>query len=75
MVQGTSQIDPTKTPKTVDLTITEGDGKGDVLLGIYEFEEEGRKVCFAQPGKERPAEFSSPPGSGRILARLKRVKK
>ena len=74
-LQGTSEIDPTKQPKTVDLTITEGESKGEVILGIYEFGDDTRKVCFAQPGKERPAEFSSPAGSGRILALLKRIRK
>lgn len=75
MVQGTSEIDPTKQPKTVDLTVTTGESKGETLLGIYEFGDDTRKVCFAQAGKERPAEFSSPAGSGRILALLKRIKK
>ncbi len=74
MIQGTSEIDPTKQPKTVDLTVTTGESKGETLLGIYEFSDDTRKVCFAQTGKERPAEFSSPAGSGRILALLKRIK-
>jgi uncharacterized protein (TIGR03067 family) len=73
--RGTSVIDPTKKPKTVDLATTEGENSGKTVLGIYEFGDDTRKVCLAQSGKERPTEFSAPAGSGHILAVLKRVKK
>jgi uncharacterized protein (TIGR03067 family) len=75
-LQGTSEIDPSKEPKTVDLTVTEGETKGETMLGVYEFSDENntRKVCFAKPGDKRPGEFSSPAGSGRMLAVLKRIK-
>ena len=75
IARGTSEIDPTKKPKAVDLTMTEGDDKGQTFLGIYEFGDDTRKVCLAAAGKERPTEFSSTAGSGHILAVLKRVKK
>ena len=75
VARGTSIIDPTKKPKTVDLTITEGQDKGKTALGIYEFSDGTRKVCLAPAGKERPTEFAAPTGSDHILAVLKRVKK
>jgi uncharacterized protein (TIGR03067 family) len=75
VARGTSEIDPTRTPRTVDLTITEGEGNGKTALAIYEFGEDTRKVCLAPAGKERPAAFAAPAGSGHILAVLKRVKK
>jgi uncharacterized protein (TIGR03067 family) len=75
VARGTSEIDPTKKPKTVDLAVTEGEGSGKTALGIYEFKDDTRKVCLAQPDKERPAEFAAPAGSGHILAVLKRLKK
>ena len=75
VARGTREIDPTKKPKTVDLTVTEGDNKGQAALGIYEFKDDTRMVCLAQPGQGRPAEFAAPAGSGHILAVLKRVKK
>lgn len=76
-LQGTSEIDPSKEPKAVDLTVTEGETKGETMLGVYEFSDENntRKVCFAKPGDERPGEFAAPAGSGRMLATLKRIKK
>jgi uncharacterized protein (TIGR03067 family) len=75
IARGTSEIDPTKEPKAVDLTVMEGEGKWQTVLGIYEFGDDTRKVCLAPAGKERPTEFSCTAGSGHILAVLKRVKK
>jgi uncharacterized protein (TIGR03067 family) len=72
--KGTSTVDPTKKPKTIDLTPTEGDGNGKQHLGIYELGEKTRTLCFAAPGKERPTEFSSTPGSDHILVTLEREK-
>lgn len=67
VAKGTNSFDPTKKPKTIDFTITEGGGKGNVHLGIYELGEKARKLCFAPPGKDRPSEFTSTPGSEHIL--------
>jgi uncharacterized protein (TIGR03067 family) len=75
IARGTSEIDPTKKPKAIDLTGTEGDDKGKTVLGIYEIGDDERKVCYAKAGMERPDDFSAPAGSGRILAVLKRLKK
>lgn len=72
--KGTSTIDPTKKPKTLDFTPTEGEGKGKEYLGIYELGEKTRKMCFAPAGKERPTEFSSMPGSEHILVMFEREK-
>jgi uncharacterized protein (TIGR03067 family) len=72
--KGTGTIDPTKKPKTIDFTKTEGDGKGDQYLGIYEIGKKTRKLCFVPAEKERPTEFSSTSGSGRFLVVFERVK-
>jgi uncharacterized protein (TIGR03067 family) len=66
-VKGMSQIDPTKKPKTIDFTPTEGDNQGKTCLGIYELGEDMRKLCYAEPGKDRPtragaAPATTPPG-------------
>src|SRR5262249_41494905 len=52
VARGTSEFEPTKKPKTVDLTMTEGDDKGKTFLGIYEFGDDTRTVCLAQAGKD-----------------------
>lgn len=75
VASGTSVVDPSQSPKTVDLEQTEGAGKGQRMLGIYEFGDDTRKVCFAGPGNARPTEFSSSVGRMQILAVLKKVKK
>ena len=72
--QGTSTIDPTKKPKTIDLTPTVGDDKGKQFLGIYEVGENTRRLCFAPLGKERPTEFSSITGCEHFLVTFERVK-
>jgi uncharacterized protein (TIGR03067 family) len=72
--KGTNSFDPTKKPKTIDFTQTEGEGKGNLYLGIYELGENTRKLCFAPPGKDRPTEFVSMPGTDHILVTFERVK-
>jgi uncharacterized protein (TIGR03067 family) len=72
--KGTNSFDPTKKPKTIDFTQTEGEGKGNLYLGIYELEENARKLCFAPPGKDRPTEFISMPGSEHVLVKFEREK-
>jgi uncharacterized protein (TIGR03067 family) len=72
---GTQKLDPSKSPKTIDVTMTEGPSKGTVMLGIYEIDGDTLKVCFDGEGKKRPTEFKSPPGSQTFVNVHKRVKK
>ncbi len=72
---GTQKIDPSKSPKTIDVTMVEGPNKGKVMLGIYEFDGDRLKVCFDPQGKKRPTEFKSAPGSEYFVNVHKRVKK
>ena len=68
-------IDPTKKPKTIDYTVTEGDNKGQKMLGIYELDGDTAKFCIAGPGKDRPTDFTTKEGSERTLTVWKRDKK
>jgi uncharacterized protein (TIGR03067 family) len=70
--RGTSQIDPTTHPKSIDITYVDGQFTGLTLLGIYEVEGDTHKACFAPAGKARPKEFRSEPGSGNALWELRR---
>jgi uncharacterized protein (TIGR03067 family) len=73
--KGTFKVDASKKPKTIDVHFTEGPEKGNTLLGIYELEGDVYKVCLGTPGKSRPTEFVSKPGSGHVLEILHREKK
>ena len=71
---GAFKIDPTATPKTIDITSTDGSGKSVTQKGIYELDGDNQKICMSAPGKPRPTEFVSKPDSGRIIEVLKREK-
>src|SRR5581483_9743515 len=47
-VTGTLKVDPTKTPKEIDAT----DSEGKTIRGIYKFEKGQFTVCFAPPDQE-----------------------
>jgi len=68
-------IDPSKKPKAIDYTMTEGPTKGKTHLGIYEIDGDTVKFCFAAPGKDRPTDFTAKEGSERTLSVWKREKK
>ena len=65
--RGISRIDPTSRPKTIDVTLIDGEFKGQTWLGLYEIEGDTLKGCFDPSGKDRPTKFASEPGSGTIL--------
>jgi len=71
----TFTIDATKNPKTMDVLPEGVDDKSKASLGIYEFDGDKLKVCFATPGKDRPADFTSKEGSGHALTVWEREKK
>jgi uncharacterized protein (TIGR03067 family) len=72
--KGTIQVFPSKNPKWMDSTATTDTAKGEISLGIYEFAGDDYRVCFAPPGKDRPKEFASTPGSGHNLQVWRRTR-
>jgi uncharacterized protein (TIGR03067 family) len=70
--RGSHVIDPTKSPKTIDITANEGEGVGATYLGIYELGANTRRLCLAEPGRERPLEFSSTVGNQNTLIEFER---
>ena len=77
-VKGTFKLDPSKKPKAIDMTITEGrrdDDKGKELHGIYELTKDGLKWCTSMPGgTDRPKEFSTKEGTRDLCVTLKKDK-
>lgn len=70
--RGTSRMDPLATPAEIDVEITEGDGKGGRLLGIYEVTETRRRLCFRGESGWRPRAFATTAGCGAVLVEFER---
>jgi uncharacterized protein (TIGR03067 family) len=70
----TVKVDPTTTPKCLDMVITEGSMKGERVECIYEVKGDELKMCARLGSGERPSKFESPEGSPIILAVAKRQK-
>jgi uncharacterized protein (TIGR03067 family) len=71
--KGTFKINPSKTPKQIDITQADGPDKGKTMLGIYELKGATLRYCVAAPGKDRPREFTGKAGSGCRLFVSKRL--
>ena len=59
---GTLKLDPSKTPKHIDLSSDAGPNKGKILPGIYELDGDVFKYALSGPGKDRPTDFTAKPG-------------
>jgi uncharacterized protein (TIGR03067 family) len=71
----TFKLDPAVTPRAIDITFKDGPLKDQTVKGIYRFDGDHFVMCrAAQPDRERPADFSSNAGSGRILVVWRREK-
>jgi uncharacterized protein (TIGR03067 family) len=68
-VSGTMKVDAAK--KTIDMMPDEGTYKGKTLLGVFELNGDALKICFAEPGKERPAKVGD--GEGLTVAVYKKM--
>jgi len=71
---GAQKVDPSKSPKTIDISDDSGANKGKTCLGIYEITEEELRCVFAAPGRDRPSKFSTAPDSTRWLHVWKKTK-
>ncbi|VTR93232.1 Uncharacterized protein OS=Pedosphaera parvula (strain Ellin514) GN=Cflav_PD2062 PE=4 SV=1 [Gemmata massiliana] len=72
---GTHKFDSTKSPKTFDATVTDGEGRGTTMLGIYKLEGDSLTGCINLTGRERPTEFKTTENSETVLMTAKRAKK
>jgi len=60
-------VDSAKSPKTIDYVNTGGANKGKHQEGIYDLEGKILRICVAAPGAQRPKEFESKAGDGRMF--------
>jgi uncharacterized protein (TIGR03067 family) len=72
--EGTTKIDPTKDPKTLDILGVKGPNQSKTILAIYELKGDTLRVCYDLGGKERPKEFKSKPDTKLFLATYHREK-
>jgi uncharacterized protein (TIGR03067 family) len=71
---GIEKLDPTKTPKAIDITDSNGPNKGKTSLGIYEIKGDEFRVVFAAIGKPRPTRFATTAGTGQWMHVWKKAK-
>jgi uncharacterized protein (TIGR03067 family) len=67
VASGVFRIDPSRTPKEIDILDASGARNDKAQLGIYELSGDTYRYCLAPAGKPRPTEFASPEGSGYSL--------
>jgi uncharacterized protein (TIGR03067 family) len=72
--RATYKVDNAKSPKTIDISVSEGTLKGKTLKGIYELKGDTMTINVKLEGEERPKDFSSQPGHGCLLQTFKRMK-
>jgi uncharacterized protein (TIGR03067 family) len=65
------KLDPSKAPKTIDITDKQGDATGH---GIYKLEGDTLTIAIAKPQFDRPAEFTTKKDSSHVMIVLKRDK-
>ena len=65
-------IDPSVSPKQINMVGTEGDLAGKEAQGIFSLEENILRICYVMPGLPRPKEFKSHVGSNTYLVLWKR---
>jgi uncharacterized protein (TIGR03067 family) len=69
------KLDPSKSPKAMDISYKEGPAAGQTVKAIYKLEGETLTICRARAeADERPREFEAPAGSHRFLFEFKRSK-
>ena len=76
IAEGMSTIDPTRSPKTIELKSSRGsvkNARGTHYRGIYEVHETTRRICFVPADKPLPESFAGGHETGQILVTFERV--
>ena len=75
LIRGTFKLDPAKSPKVMEMVITEGAGADPEVPahGIYELDGDGLKWCAAEPGTDAKPDKFDTKGTMNVTVELKRV--
>jgi len=71
--EGVFTIDAGATPMRIDIEFVEGPEAGNWSYGIFELDGGQLTICLGLTGASRPVGFSTKPGSGHALERLRRA--
>jgi uncharacterized protein (TIGR03067 family) len=71
---GTFTLNPTKTPKEMDVKPTGGPLKGKLVKAIYKIDGDVLTICYDHNAGDRPTAFESKPDSTTLLVSYKRAK-
>ena len=71
VTEATIKIDPTKKPKTIDITRLDAPNKGKAFQGIYELDGDTLKLHLSEVPEDRPSDFEYKKGSARFLKYVK----
>jgi len=61
-LEGVYKLDPTRKPRTIDMTFANGLDEGKILQGIYTLERDRLTLCLPHLGADRPRKFLRKPG-------------
>ncbi|MGH9721340.1 MAG: TIGR03067 domain-containing protein, partial [Bryobacteraceae bacterium] len=67
-MQATFTLDPSKSPRQIDLVHTEGMHAGKTQLGIYECDGKTLQLSLSAPGRPRPVNFEPGEDDGKTVA-------
>jgi uncharacterized protein (TIGR03067 family) len=69
---GTFKADAEATPRTIDLTYTDGPEAGHTLRGVYALDGDTYRVCLSPAGQPRPRRLDDT-GGGNVVSVFKRL--
>ncbi len=70
---GVFSIDVDEVPHRIDIEFVAGPEAGNWSYGLFEIDGETLCICLGLTGVDRPTAFTTAPGSGHALERLRRV--
>ena len=67
VLKGTHTLDTSQSPMAIDAEDTAGPFEDMSLKGIFKVDGDELTICFAPPGNDRPAEFSTKEGKAALM--------